>query len=432
MQRTTGLGAVALAVLATATWMGCAVNVGDESVEAPLATTQISRFGGVFEAPKGRIELAVDVVHGDGRAEAVWVEREVSPLFWGARAEVRASAERFPRCGVGGEVWLSLLFDDGTYLEVPAENDPHGATASFDVPFGPRAVELWWRSENGDCVDYDSDFARNYRFAIYRWAPTLVRFGADWSEIPGGTLHRGGVLVIDYDLARLATCRGSFRGFPDWYVRANGRFGDTSFAQELTALDYDERGIPTGVVRSDLAIVPIPWDATEVELWFDNGQKIIGNGCRAWDSDFGRNYRFAIEEMQLTVPAQCGEGFALVDRADGSKVAVVRDQAAIEHFLAKSAETFEATLEYSGTTSTVTLERRFPWQISVSGEPGARVLELEELRDVGDGSLLTSGPPGSEVSFDGARVTMSVRASQMPTSRSVVYYDVGRWSFACR
>lgn len=128
--------------------------------------------------------------------------------------------------------------------------------------------------------------------------------------------------------------------------------------------------------------------------------------------------------------AGCGEALSL--QPDGARfVATVSDQAAIEHFLAKSEETFEETIEYSGVSRTVTLERSFPWQVSVRGEPGAWVLELEELRDAGGGRLSTSGPPGSEVTLDGSTATLVIRAAQMPTSRSVVYYEVGSWTFDC-
>ena len=138
-------------------------------------------------------------------------------------------------------------------------------------------------------------------------------------------------------------------------------------------------------------------------------------------------YDYCAEPM---APVGCGDTLSL--RADGALfIATVTDQAAIEHFLAKSAETFEETIEYSGERRTVTLERSFPWQVSVRGEPGTRVLELEELRDVDGGRLSTSGPPGSEVTFAGATATLAIRAAQMPTSRSVVYYEVGTWVFDC-
>lgn len=143
-----------------------------------------------------------------------------------------------------------------------------------------------------------------------------------------------------------------------------------------------------------------------------------------------------------TTPAGCGE--VLSFRANGDQlVAVVTDQAAIEHFLDKSAETFEETVEYSGVRQTITLERSFPWQVSITGEPGARVLELEELRDVDTEHpwqvrrLSTSGPPGSGLTFvSSARLgtleaTLTIRGAQMPTSRSVVYYEVGTWTFDC-
>lgn len=414
---------------------GCLGNV-DEVGEsaAPLATTTVSQAVGLTDAPAARIDFGVEVDPGVSPPAQEWTERVRSPLFWGGAAELRASASRFPSCGVGGEVSLGLRFDDGRVLEVDAQTDPYGATARFTVPAGPRAVELWWRAADGECVEYDSDFARNYRFDVFRWAPTVVRFGDDWSEVAERALQRGGVLAIDYDLDRLTTCRGVYRGFSDWYVRANGRFGATDFsadfAQELTGHEYDERGIPTGVVRSDLAIVPIPWDATEIELWFDNGQKIIGNGCRAWDSDFGRNYRFVVEEAREAIPSACF-GLSLVDAGDGTKTAVVTDRAAIEHFVARSEETFETTVEYSGVVQTVTVQRRFPWQVSVVGEGDAQVLELRELREVSASELSTSGPPGSQLRFDGARLTMTVGGSVMPNSRSVVYYTVGEWAFDC-
>jgi hypothetical protein len=153
-------------------------------------------------------------------------------------------------------------------------------------------METWVRAEAPDgCVVYDSDFGMNYELAAHMWAPTLVRFGDDWSERASGPLLRGGVVAIEYDLDRLPDCRVIYRGFPGWDIIAHAAFDGVVVPGHSVVRSAGPGAY--GLEREPaLAFFAIPWDASELELWFENDQ--YPPTCRAWDSDFGSNYHFPL------------------------------------------------------------------------------------------------------------------------------------------
>jgi hypothetical protein len=107
--------------------------------------------------------------------------------------------------------------------------------------------------------------------------PARLVFATDWSELVVGELRAGGKARIEYDLARLATCRGTTHGFPLWDLVAHLRW--STGAEEAHS------------VRDGAPTVAVPAGATWVELWFHNTGV---SGCEGWDSDYGANYRFAV------------------------------------------------------------------------------------------------------------------------------------------
>jgi len=118
-----------------------------------------------------------------------------------------------------------------------------------------------------------------------------LRFAADWSETQEGTLLAGGAVVIDYDLSRLDSCIGdTYMGQRTWSVTAYARFdGGDVVAEPAYACDDARCDDP----RARLVELEVPEDASELELWFGTA----GRACAsAWDTDFGRNYRFAIRQ----------------------------------------------------------------------------------------------------------------------------------------
>lgn len=233
-----------------------------------------------------------------------WSESVSGTIYAGGALRVEVSPDRFPGCGVSGSVTVSALLEDGSVLEARLEPQTAGwdagwAAGSLTLPRDTDAIQLWLRSERSDgCVEYDSDLGHNYRFAVHAWEPTTIHFNADWSYEAEGPLVSGGVLVVDYDMARLPSCRGRYRGIPTWDVLAHLRF-DSGEEMTQSVADWDE---PQGIRRSagpGLAVFPIPGGARHVELWFENSEWSPGyplpSGCPAWDSDFGRNYPFDIE-----------------------------------------------------------------------------------------------------------------------------------------
>ncbi|MBM4372609.1 MAG: hypothetical protein FJ098_13190, partial [Deltaproteobacteria bacterium] len=121
-----------------------------------------------------------------------------------------------------------------------------------------------------------------------------VDFLADWQETVAGERRQGGYLQVGYDLSRLPDCRGTHNGHPAWNTVAYARFhpGGQLLAGSVRSF-VTVNGQPTNEAVAVPFVVPIPADAEEVELWFQNFTG-AGSSCVAWDSNFGENYRYGI------------------------------------------------------------------------------------------------------------------------------------------
>ena len=108
------------------------------------------------------------------------------------------------------------------------------------------------------------------------------------------TLRQGGYLHVNYDLDRLAKCRGTHNGHPAWNVQAFARFapGGQLVSGDVRQLVSDQ-GRPTNRAVEIPLIARIPLDAERVELWFHNFSG-AGSTCADWDSRGGANYAFEI------------------------------------------------------------------------------------------------------------------------------------------
>lgn len=117
-----------------------------------------------------------------------------------------------------------------------------------------------------------------------------ISFFDSWGEHLTGTLRQGGHLVIDYDLDRLPTCRGTHNGHPAWDIVAHVKFtpGGQLVSGSVRAFDSPQ-GHPTGPGRTKALEVKIPAEATAAEIWFHNFTG-AGSSCEAWDSNYGANY----------------------------------------------------------------------------------------------------------------------------------------------
>jgi hypothetical protein len=222
-----------------------------------------------------------------------WNEFVSQFLYAGAELMITVHPSRFGACGTAGRVHAGLRYDDGETRELLLDQGWPGydrwamTTLRADV----TAVEIWlWAEGDQGCLEYDSAYGQNYRFALRPWKPVRVRFSDDWSERVEGELHSDSVLVIDYDWDRLPQCRVVYRGFETWEILAHVRFDDGSHVPAQSVTRHGGQG--SSGVSQVLAAYPIPSAARHVELWFENTQ--YPPTCQAWDSDYGRNYHFDI------------------------------------------------------------------------------------------------------------------------------------------
>ena len=117
-----------------------------------------------------------------------------------------------------------------------------------------------------------------------------LRFFAGWREELHGDLAQGGRLTIEYDPERLPNCRGIRLGVPSWDIRGFVRFYPGGQHHE-GGLVRRVDGKLTDPVQPMPLTVPVPPDASQAELWFQN---IDARFCLAWDSRFGQNYWYDV------------------------------------------------------------------------------------------------------------------------------------------
>jgi hypothetical protein len=111
-------------------------------------------------------------------------------------------------------------------------------------------------------------------------------------------ITRGGRLSIEYDPERLTTCRRNDQGAVIWNIEAFVRFNPGGRTVSGTSLEEVRSPPDRGLVISHkpvAVIVDIPMDTREIEIWFHSFASGHGGECEAWDSDYGRNYRFAVD-----------------------------------------------------------------------------------------------------------------------------------------
>ncbi|GMV38762.1 MAG: hypothetical protein AMXMBFR64_04780 [Myxococcales bacterium] len=110
----------------------------------------------------------------------------------------------------------------------------------------------------------------------------VIAFQADWSEVVTvGPVMAGGRLRVEYDPARLPSCRATKYGLPAWNILLNWDFGAGSKSVALSQ---------KGAVME--ATVDVPEDAKSISLWFLNSDYY---GCKQWDSNLGVNYVWDVQ-----------------------------------------------------------------------------------------------------------------------------------------
>lgn len=120
---------------------------------------------------------------------------------------------------------------------------------------------------------------------------TVIRFDTAWRETASDPVMRGRRLVVSYDPARLTTCRGTHNGHPAWGLRGFARFSPGGEQVDGSLIEFETvQGTPTTAFDSVPLMAEVPDGASGVEIWVEN----VGIGCSAYDSDFGRNYRWPV------------------------------------------------------------------------------------------------------------------------------------------
>ena len=154
----------------------------------------------------------------------------------------------------------------------------------------------------GDFDNYVVDWAHDFRVApaaavcpaTTGTQPARLIFAADFTVAQDGALDPGGQVRVEYDDARLPSCRGTQNGYQVWDITAHARWQPSG-------------ALVDGSVRDGAATFDVPDGATALELWFENTSIY---GCHAWDSAYGANYRFDV----LAPPAWLGAASVRISR----------------------------------------------------------------------------------------------------------------------
>ncbi len=226
---------------------------------------------------------------------ADWTVTQSAPLVAGTQARIHYDIARLPQCRAqyhGFPAWDILAYwnaDGGTASNAPMTELNGTVRTGVDriitVPPGHELNMWFYASDEFGCLQWDSAYGQNFRFAI-TGADVVLHFGSDWSNTRTGTLGPDGTILVDYDIARLPGCRQDYNGLQTWDVQVDYRFdgGAVQQASLTKVLDTGERvGAP--------ALLHAPAGAHTVELWFENSDR---TGCHTWDSDYGRNFSFAL------------------------------------------------------------------------------------------------------------------------------------------
>ncbi|MCL4228705.1 MAG: hypothetical protein KJZ91_29915 [Myxococcales bacterium] len=126
--------------------------------------------------------------------------------------------------------------------------------------------------------------------------PARLVFAADGGVTQHGGLVPGGQLRVEYDPARLTTCRNSRNGQDLWDLTAHARW-DTGLGASAS-------------IKHGAVVLDVPRAARRLELWFEN---TAIPGCQAWDSRGGANYGFDV----LVAPAWIGQARIRISRDSG-------------------------------------------------------------------------------------------------------------------
>jgi hypothetical protein len=132
-----------------------------------------------------------------------------------------------------------------------------------------------------------------------------VNFEPGWRQTQSDLIRQGDALTIHYDSQRLTACRGTYSGLTGWDLIANVRFLPSGETISKSLIDRSSpRGVPDPPEIVPLQ-VHVPADATQAEMWFQNTNAW---GCSAFDSQFGNNYQFVVDQAGPAQPVTVRDG----------------------------------------------------------------------------------------------------------------------------
>jgi hypothetical protein len=217
------------------------------------------------------------------------------PIVAGGKVRIEYRAERLTQCrNQGWKVTARYFNKDVTPIAIsdvqlyPYQEKYLAGEITLNAT--PESLELWFEnSDDTGCLAYDSKNGANYKLSSTSLKSIgQIEFTKDWKSIVHGTLQPGGGIEINYDPARLPTCRATYHGGRTYNIYANYRFSPGGQTGQ-TPLFIDNYYAGDEAIQKP--VVYVPTDATAVELWFYNNDM---TQCMAWDSAFGKNYRFAV------------------------------------------------------------------------------------------------------------------------------------------
>jgi hypothetical protein len=127
-------------------------------------------------------------------------------------------------------------------------------------------------------------------------AKTTVEFGSGWTQRLAGKIKPGEPLTLVYDPNR-AQQRSTHNGYPSWGVEAFVKFSPGGEVVRAPAMTFENRlGTPTSNPLATPVTVNVPKGTTEVQVWFRNWSMNNGSPSQSWDSNFGSNYRFQVQQ----------------------------------------------------------------------------------------------------------------------------------------
>ena len=208
------------------------------------------------------------------------------------------------------------------------------ATAADFIPFATTTTAVRLFDHNRLPGDYDSyhvDASTGFSLGDPGVCPGLrpiatLTFAGGFTQTQHGAIVAGDQLSVDYDLGRLTTCRATHNGYRFWTLDAYAKFEPGGQVVSGTVVASNGPTIyPTPFVTD------VPAGATSVALWFRNASP---PSCEGWDSNYGKNYVFAVEGQATRAPGWLSSVGGTTNRAcqheDGLADPIVIDEYARE------------------------------------------------------------------------------------------------------